>query len=718
MAQGLEDMWAEYQSMIEECHDAMSVTPVQVLTERSETLISLIREVSASAAEEDMDQVEVLRDLEEALAQGQTGRGRQIGVIGEESSTIHYLYYTLTMMKCFRYVRDRCIQQAQVLDLVLGSVWQKGIPSQVVQQLKEQETPMVKRSKEAVRFKTRKVVAQAYDTVLATGEDLQRIVDLEGSSTASGQDQSEAEEDEDLGEDSEDEVSLSSSHHSKSSDQGSQAGSVGKSKGISSLKKSLVHTSPSKKSPVAKGKKVKTLEEVLSNVKYRSYKTMCSILSSLDMVGAVNLKVKLLFQSWMDSRMMGMREDTRDIAQRIVDEPINWMAYDKPSPGGKSELDLMDFEGRAKGLDCTTLWRQLEDMAAQYSWTVNARCSHLCMGTSLKGQAKEVIKQAKTSGDDVLNSATPHVGDIVACLLRYYQLKFRYLVLVGKPTPGAVLNKWMEEVLFETETAEGKLQSYQAIKRYHLMKNPSTARDLHNELARQAAKTDVGKSWWREVSQRLRVTEELQIELGKSWTLTHEAIQHAVEAIYNLELAEEQSTKSTKPSSRRGVVVNALRTDDTSSDRSRSSSPPDKGRGYQSRSQSDRSGKSYQDKGKDQRSGGSRYTSSGSGSSRGFTGRDGRTSKYSLKQCECCGCGHFEDVGHGKCPWRPTDTTGAPKLPDYNGWDLRYFMSKAPRPQRAMYYRILEMDTKHPAFMDKADRETFFVQVNGDQEEK
>ena len=45
-------------------------------------------------------------------------------------------------------------------------------------------------------------------------------------------------------------------------------------------------------------------------------------------------------------------------------------------------------------------------------------------------------------------------------------------------------------------------------------------------------------------------------------------------------------------------------------------------------------------------------------------------------------------------------------------------MYKALRPQREMYYRILEMDPKHPAFMDKADRETFFVQVNGDQGDK
>jgi hypothetical protein len=191
-------------------------------------------------------------------------------------------------------------------------------------------------------------------------------------------------------------------------------------------------------------------------------------LGSEDLVGAVNKKVQGELQNWMDARMVGMREETRVIAQKIVDEPINWMAYEKASPGGKNELELMDFEGRAKSLDCMALWRQLEDVATQYSWTVNARCSHMSMASSLKGQAKEVIRQAKAAGDEILNSATPLVGAIVAGLMKYYQLKFRYLVLVGKPTHGAVINKWMEEVLFDTDTADGKLSKYQEIRKYHL----------------------------------------------------------------------------------------------------------------------------------------------------------------------------------------------------------------------------------------------------------
>jgi hypothetical protein len=158
MAGGLAMTMEEYQSIAEECLDAMGVTPTQVLEERKGSLVSLIREVAAMASEEDMDQVEALKHLEDALAQDAPGRTRQIGIIAEEAPTIHYLYYTLTMMKSFRYVRDRCLQQAQLVDMVLGTIWQKGLPSQVIQQLKDQESPVVRRSKEAIRFKTKTII--------------------------------------------------------------------------------------------------------------------------------------------------------------------------------------------------------------------------------------------------------------------------------------------------------------------------------------------------------------------------------------------------------------------------------------------------------------------------------------------------------------------------------------------------------------------------------
>ena len=57
--------------------------------------------------------------------------------------------------------------------------------------------------------------------------------------------------------------------------------------------------------------------------------------------------------------------------------------------------------------------------------------TYLVNGHALKGQAKAVLLQAKSTGDTVLNSKAPVATDIVPSLLRYYQLKFKYLILLG-----------------------------------------------------------------------------------------------------------------------------------------------------------------------------------------------------------------------------------------------------------------------------------------------
>ena len=57
--------------------------------------------------------------------------------------------------------------------------------------------------------------------------------------------------------------------------------------------------------------------------------------------------------------------------------------------------------------------------------------TYLVNGHALKGQAEAVLLH-KSTGDTFLNS------DIVHSLLRYYQLKFKYLISLSKPMKGAV----------------------------------------------------------------------------------------------------------------------------------------------------------------------------------------------------------------------------------------------------------------------------------------
>ena len=63
---------------------------------------------------------------------------------------------------------------------------------------------------------------------------------------------------------------------------------------------------------------------------------------------------------------------------------------------------------------------------------------------------------------------------------------------------------------------------------------------------------------------RLRTSQEVKVQIGRTWTLTYDAIQSAVESVYNLELQEEQKTTrgaTTRTTARRGVIANALLTE-------------------------------------------------------------------------------------------------------------------------------------------------------------
>ena len=155
--------------------------------------------------------------------------------------------------------------------------------------------------------------------------------------------------------------------------------------------------------------------------------------------------------------------------------------------------------------------------------------NHLAIGRSLKGQALEVIIEERRLQDEVLNSRAPPVADILAALLRYYQLKFRYLVLLGKPTDGAVVSTWMAQVKFDDDTAMGKYRAYQRMRQLATQKKDMSPETFLEELARQANLTTAGQTWWTRVEARLTQSEDMQVAMMQPWVLTYQAISSAVE---------------------------------------------------------------------------------------------------------------------------------------------------------------------------------------------
>ena len=51
------------------------------------------------------------------------------------------------------------------------------------------------------------------------------------------------------------------------------------------------------------------------------------------------------------------------------------------------------------------------------------------------------------------------------------------------------------KVAFDKDTAADKLARYQELRKYVLLKSGTNSRDLYEELARQAVKTEVVKQW-------------------------------------------------------------------------------------------------------------------------------------------------------------------------------------------------------------------------------
>ena len=83
----------------------------------------------AVAPEEEEDQVEVLRSIGNALLQDMRGIGSTPEVLMEDAPAMHYLYYTLALMKGVLTERERRLHQAQALNHVQAAIWRRECPA-------------------------------------------------------------------------------------------------------------------------------------------------------------------------------------------------------------------------------------------------------------------------------------------------------------------------------------------------------------------------------------------------------------------------------------------------------------------------------------------------------------------------------------------------------------------------------------------------------------
>ena len=113
----------------------------------------------------------------------------------------------------------------------------------------------------------------------------------------------------------------------------------------------------------------------------------------------------------------------------------------------------------------------------------------------------------------------------------------------------------MGEVLFDKDPAACNLVRYKELRKYLLTKAGTNARDLHEELARQAAKTEISKQWWRDVTHKLSLSEDLHIERAKSGYYLRQHIVCGGQSDLN---KEEQTLRVVGRTARRSLTANAL----------------------------------------------------------------------------------------------------------------------------------------------------------------
>ena len=201
---------------------------------------------------------------------------------------------------------------------------------------------------------------------------------------------------------------------------------------------------------------------------------------------------------------------------------------------------------------------------------------------------------------------------------------------------------------------------------------------------------------------RLTHSEEVQVALGHPWVLTFKSIGAAVDRVKAKELQEEQHSsglRSSSPSPAKVTKRASALLHDTgeSGDQERAPSP------YGGSNPNSRDGRSnYQ----------SRPHDRGRSPHRSLS----RDTKDSMREqdirCAACDCWHYEPMGHGRCPFRPTTSAGTARLVDHKGWDTKFMASLASKTKIAMSYRVRAVTQGHPAALSEEERESIFAKIN------
>jgi hypothetical protein len=239
----------------------------------------------------------------------------------------------------------------------------------------------------------------------------------------------------------------------------------------------------------------------------------------------------------------------------------NWINKGKIVASGRADIRPFGYREGTETVKVVDMFKAVEAVAYNYGWSINFLTQTIVSGATLDMEPRAKLEVAKAADNKVLSDwEYPFEGDILASLLKYYQVRYVMAVLLGKPVREQVVSLWINRTNWEEDTPQAKHARYMELRDLHFQKQSHNPQVLLNELTLSTQSSRVGSGWMSALTNRLEFLEDSREANGLAWELTYEVINEAALKRREDAMLEIQSLERTSGGSRgRGSrTINAL----------------------------------------------------------------------------------------------------------------------------------------------------------------
>jgi hypothetical protein len=138
-----------------------------------------------------------------------------------------------------------------------------------------------------------------------------------------------------------------------------------------------------------------------------------------------------------------------------------WANHAKMSSSGRADVQRYAYRAQSECVKVVDMFKSVEAVAYNYGWSINFLTQMVIQGGTLEGKAKSKFETTRAAHHEVLADWTyPAEGGIVGCMLKYYQVQYHMVVLLGKPVKEQVVTLWISRTQWTVDTPEGKHEKY------------------------------------------------------------------------------------------------------------------------------------------------------------------------------------------------------------------------------------------------------------------